>query len=272
MQKPFNEFQFAPIQFHLTKTGEIFNIGVIMTDENGKNAKIRTIDSFNDIAKCLKIKNPSGHDFVLEMLHKNFDDNKIQFGKEYSNAIKIESLDWYNTYNSIDEEIEIAFNDFVTLSHAHQSKNTIGEYTNTKIITKISNLAKEKGMKNIAFRRKNLAHKQIDTVTFGAKDKIIAAGEVCSPHVEGFMEHFASSSFALEQVRTTQKIIALLMYLPIMEDIIDHSLRKHYDYAEGYSRERGYEIVKSKDFEAYLEAIADLTKRNGGDLFYEIKE
>lgn len=271
MQKPFNEFQFAPIQFHSTKTGEVFNIGVVMTDDSGQNAKIKTIDSFSDIAKCLKIKNPSGHDFVLEMLHKNFNDNKIQFGKEYSNAIKIEKLDWYNSNNSLEEEIEIAFNDFVTLSHAHQLKNTIGEYTNTKIITKISNIAKEKGMKNIAFRKKNLAHKQIDTVTFGEKNKIIVAGEVCSPHMDDFMEHFANSSFALDQAKTTHQILALIMYLPIMEDITSHVLRKNYDFAEGYSRERGYVVEKSKYHEAYLDSIADLTKKNGGDLFSNLK-
>lgn len=272
MQKPFNEFQFAPIQFHSTKTGEVFNIGVVMTDENGQNAKIRTINSFSDIAKCLKIKNPSGHDFVLEMLHKNFDDKKIQFGKEYSNAIKIEKLDWYNSNNSLDEEIEIAFEEFVTLSHAHQSKNTIGEYTNTKIITKISNLAKEKGMKNIAFRKKNIAHKQIDTVTFGEKNKIILAGEVCSPHMDDFMDHIANSSFALDQAKSRHQILALLMYLPIMEDITSHSLRKNYDFAEGYCREKGYVVEKSKYPDAYLEIIAQLTKQYGGDLFSEMKQ
>lgn len=269
---PFKEYQFSPIRLKLSSTGEVFNVGIFMMDENGKNRQIKTIPSFHNIAKCLHLNDAESHDFVLEMLNNKYQDDNFKFNHFFSNSLFIDSLEWYNSELDIKNATEYLFNEIVTINHAMQQKNTIGEYTNTKIITKISNIAKSQGMKNIAFRRKNLAHKQIDTITFGNKEKIITAGEVCSPHVEGFMDQFASSSFALEQVRTSQKITALLMYLPIMEEIVNHSLKKNYNYAESYSKERGYEIVKSKHLEAYLEAIADLTKKNGGDLFSETKE
>lgn len=263
--KPFNEFKFAPIQFHSTKTGEIFNIGVIMTDENGETAKIKTINSFNDVAKCLKIKNPDGHDFVLEMLHKNFNDKKVQFGKEYSNAIKVETLDWYNTSNSLDEEIEIAFNEFVTLTHAHDARR-ISEYSSQSIVTSLKKLADTRNMKNINFRKStNIAHKRIDVITF-QKDELLVAGEVCSPHVEGFMQHWASSMMALNQLQEKKKIKLCMMYLPIMK-LITGQLRQNYGYAKDYSTRNNIKVIDSEHPQSFLYEIEKETRQLDYSLF-----
>lgn len=264
----FNEYQYSPVRLKLGSTGEIFNIGVILMDQDGRNRHIKTIDSFKSIGKCLKIENPDSQDFILGKLHSSFSKDYFKFGENFSNSFFVESPEWLNSEKSLEEELETTFNEIVTISYATHHKNSIGEYSNTKIISKIENLAIKRNLKNIAFRKRSIAYKQIDAVTYGEKGSILTVGEVCSPHVDNFMDQFGSSLIAIDQLKN--QIKAAILFFPMME-AISNTQNKNYNFALGLAKERGHEVIASKFNEEFLEAIISTTNRYGGDLFSELK-
>ena len=263
----YNEYKFSPIRMHIPLSGEVFNIGVILTDETEQKKIMKTINSFSEISDCINLKEINGHNYMLKKLQEDFNSGDVSFGKSFSNAIYIEELDWLNSDKEMEDELNIMFDELVTLKRK-EAKRSIGKYTNKTIISELRKISDKKKMKNIYFRRSTkYTHKKVDTITLGDEDDIIVAGEVCSPYVDDFMDNFASSIFLLNQLNNLKKMKAGIVYLPLMMDLNKLALKKNYSYARDYAKEIGYEVVTSKHLQEYIDAIADMTKRDGQSLF-----
>ena len=261
----FNEYQCSTIKLKLPTTGEVFNVGVILMDENGKNRKIKTIGSFQSIAKCLKIEEADSHDYILQKLEKYYKRDNFEFDTNFSNTLHVEAPSWINSEKSIEEELQVTFEEMVTISHSNKH-GKIGEYTSQSIVTKLKSIADTKSMKNIGFRKNTgIAHKRIDAIT-NLKDEFLVAGEVCSPHTDNFMQHWSSSTMALNQLIESNKIKVCLMYLPIIK-MISGQLKLNYNYAKDYSNRRGIRVIDSKYPENFLAEIEKETKKYGQSLF-----
>jgi len=261
----FNEYQCSTVKLKLPTTGEVFNVGVILMDESGQNRKIKTIESFKNIAKCLKVESADSHDYILQKLAEYYKRDNFEFGTNFSNTLYVETPSWINSEKSLEEELQITFEEMVSISHASKH-NKIGEYTSQTIVSKLKNIADTRSMKNIDFRKDTgVAYKRIDAVT-NLKDKLLVAGEVCSPHVDGFMQHWSSSTMAFNQLKEKKKIKVCLMYLPIME-MISGQLRSNYNYAKDYSQRNGIKVIDSKFPEHFLSEIEKETKKYGQTLF-----
>lgn len=257
MFQQFNEYQFSQIKLNLLKTGEIFNIGVILQD--GDEKRIKLIDSFTKLKNCLGLDNPSGHDFTLEMLYKSFEENSLTYGANFSNSINITKLEWIGSKLSLDEEANTMFESMVTLGRKGRTKN-YGEYSSNSIITKIKNLALEKKYTNIEFRKRHDFIKAVDTATLDEDKKIVIAGEVCSPYVDDFLSKFGVSMLLTQQLKTQQKAREVLVYLPIMENL-PLTKRNAYNYARTFCDSENIKYIDSANHREFLGVMMNETKK-----------
>ncbi len=254
------DYKSSTIRLKLPLTGEIFNIGVILEDIDGKRA-IKTIDNFQSLSKCLYIENANGYNYVLQKIHTYYNKKSFTFGAFISNTIYIESQEWITSELTIEKEIDKSFDELVSINFLRSSRK-ISQYSSQSIVTKLKNMAESKSMKNISFR-KNIKKvlKKIDTITLD-KDRYYVAAEVCSIHNDNFIDHWSMSIVALNHLKDIKLIKAAMMYLPKLDDIISKK-RDSYNYAKEYTQKNGILVIDSKYPSEFLGEIEKTSKRYG---------
>ncbi len=266
----YNEYQFSPIRMKFPRTGEVFNIGVIVMDEHGENREIRCIDNFDDISKCLRIDEPSSHNFILNLLNSQYNTEKFTFGQEFSNTMHVESPDWLNTEKTISDAADELYEELVTIKRAIHSHRHISEYTPTKIVTSLKSYANNKGYKRIDFRKriKVAFNKKIDAIVYSDDEMQlpVIGVDVCTPAVEQFIQNTAFAAMALQAARRANMIKKPIIYMPEVGDMTP-SLRRDYFNAKAGVEEQDIMVIDTKDSEEFFGFLNQQASSYGTSLF-----
>lgn len=266
----YKDYLYSTVRMKFARTGEIFNIGVIVMDEDKNNRVFRSINSFVDIENCLKIEEPSSHDFMLNMLNTNLSKEDLKFGENYSNSMYIEKPEWISSEKSIADTASELFEELVTVKRAlNHIRKPISENTPTKIITSMEEYAKKKSYNNIDFRNKQVVSmgKMIDAVVYGDKErkKPLIGIDVATPAVKEFSQRAVYSAVSLVKGVQSGLIKDGLLRLPPLGDKIPKI-----EYANTYHNVKNtfksITVIDTKDNEEFFGVLEDKTKILGDAL------
>lgn len=270
MSNGYKDYQYSPIRMKFVKTGEVFNIGVIVMDEFGANRELRIIDSFDDISKCLRITDPTSHNFMLNLLKTHYADQSFQFGAEFSNTMHIETPEWIYSDVSISNAANDLFNELVTIKRHTASGIHIGDNTPTKVVTSLKDLALEKQYKRINFRRKIPAafNKHIDAIVYAddAENDAAIGVEVCTPAVDNYIVKGSFSMMALLKAKEENAIKDAVLYMPAIgyQKTTD---RKDFNDLRRSIEKQGVTVIKTEDYNTFFGELNQRASGYGTRLF-----
>lgn len=267
----YKDYLYAPVRINFAKTGEVFNIGVIVMDENKENRVFRSINSFVDIENCLRIEEPSSHDFMLNMLNTKLTANDLKFGDNYSNSMYIEIPEWISSDKSISDTANELFDELVTVKRAiENSRKPISEHTPMKIITSMEAYAHEKKYKRIDFRNKKVTSmgKMIDAVVYKDLDYTnpLIGIDVATPAIKDFSQRAVYSAVSLSKAIEFGFIKNAILRLP---DRGDKTSKLEYKntYRDIYNGFKDITVIDTSENDAFFEVLDKQTRQLGSSLF-----
>jgi hypothetical protein len=252
----------------LAITGEVFNIGVIVMDEDSKNRVFRSINSFKDIQSCLQLEDVSSHDFVLNSLNSHLNDDDL-FNTNFSNSMYVDEIEWITSDKSIGDTATELYNDMVSL-RKHTTSNHISSFTPKKIITSMEEYASEHKIQNFDFRKKHLSSlgKQMDAVVYDGskKDEILIGIDVTSLALFDFMQKSIYSAVSLSKaVDDGVMREAVLRMPPIGDKTSKEQYRDTYMLIQNDYKK--VTIIDTKDNGEFFGLVNTISKKYGNGLF-----
>ena len=266
----YKDYLYSTVKMNFARTGETFNIGVIVMDEEKNNRVFRSIKSFTEIENCLKIEEPSSHDFMLNMLNTNLSKEDLKFGDNYSNAMYIETPEWISSIKSIADTASELFEELVTIKRALDNKRKpISENTPTKIITSMEQYAKKKSYNKIDFRNREVSSmgKMIDAVVYSDKEhkNPLIGIDVATPAVKEFSQRAVYSAVSLSKAIDSRLLKDGLLRLPPLGDKTN---KKEYrnTYADIYNGFKNITVIDTNDNKEFFGILDERAEILGSSL------
>ncbi|PLY08354.1 MAG: hypothetical protein C0625_01845 [Arcobacter sp.] len=267
-----NDYTYSLIQLKLPKTYEIFNLGVIISDES-KNIEIKTVENIYKASECLALENPEGIEYALNILidrvinYKEFNEGCI------SQSLFLSESRSYSSDESLTEALENLYNITTTIKKAFKEKNrTINMHDKPHILTNLRKVVLENKYTNIYFNKKvkNL-HKNIDTTVTGLdehdKEKIIIAAEVVSPHVTDFFKNFSESYILMQELMKFNDIKHKFLFMPKLTNLTKEENKNYLIALEIASNNKNIEIITNPDYQKFIHNIDSLGHQYNQKLF-----
>lgn len=266
----YKDYLYSTVKMNFARTGETFNIGVIVMDEEKNNRVFRSIKSFTEIENCLKIEEPSSHDFMLNMLNTNLSKEDLKFGDNYSNAMYIETPEWISSIKSIADTASELFEELVTIKRALDNKRKpISENTPTKIITSMEQYAKKKSYNKIDFRNREVSSmgKMIDAVVYSDKEhkNPLIGIDVATPAVKEFSQRAVYSAVSLSKAMGAELLKDGILRLPPLGNKISNAEYRN-TYADIKNVFKSVTIIDTRDNEEFFGILNDKAKKLGSSL------
>jgi len=256
-----NSFMFSPIRMHKTDTGEVFNIGVCISD--GERTIFRKVPSFSAVEKCLGIENVRSYDFVLEQINDRYFNLNGSSRIYVSKSVFIDEPMPYRCKQNIEDAADVLFDKIMTIySHKEHAAN---DRSSNAIVSHVKHVASKKFNDKIVFRKhiKEAFNKQIDTVVENDERNPVVLGEVCSPVVSSFHHDVATSIMALEMASAL--VSSMLLYMPAYNGL-KPSVMDTYRYAMQTARTKGIHVIDTTDKDEFAGQIAEYASKAGVSL------
>ena len=269
METTYNNYFYSTIKLNTIRTGESFNIGVIVMDEKKEKRVVRSIESIVKLAECIHIEKARGHDFALNKLLTSIrSDNDFSFG-EFSNSIYINKPQWRASQFGLEETADLLFDELISIKPKENTRH-ISEYTPTKIITSYEEIAKNNGYKNIKFRKNRVSSlgKRMDAFVHNAEDEddILIGIDVVSKEVGGFSQKSIYSAVSLAKAIEEGRIRDAILHLPPLgqktsqEEYMEVRRIVSQDYAN-------ISVIDTADSQEFFYLINEKATRLGSPIF-----
>ncbi|MDX4061696.1 hypothetical protein Q6A90_04880 [Aliarcobacter skirrowii] len=251
-------YKYSLIQLKLPQTFEIYNLGIVLYNNNNIDFEIKVIPNIFKLSSCLNLNDLEGIDFSISILSDRIKTYKEVIPGRISQSVYLSEIRSYTTSKDIKEASEDLYSEIVTLQKAFKEKEkSTNLYDKPHILTGLKEVVEKNKYTNIYFSRKINTHKKVDTVIYENKKPIIAA-EIISPYVQDFLKNFGESFIVMQELNSNEHIKLKMLYMPIISNMNSTQVR-NYRTAKQIAENNFIKVHDTSDYEEFL---ADLNQES----------
>jgi len=260
-----NTYHYSLVQFHSQKTGEIFNIGVILNDR--KDFHIHLPRHFHALSStCIEFKEIAGINFTLDII----EDRIKRYGKvesgDISNSIFITEERSMLSELSCEEALQEAANKYMMLKKLRTiiTSSHVDRFDKMTILRSVNAAAERRKIDNfIQHIRFPIARKIIDMSLLDHNKNPYSIASVASIHKEHFDDNIITAIYTLQEAMRSDMVKDQFLYIPILKRLKDKETLGM-GWAKEQARHIGVDIMCLIRHESVLEGGYE-------SLFYRLK-
>lgn len=252
-----NTYHYNLVQYHNQKTGEVFNIGVILNDRKTFHAHIPR-QFYNLKNNCIEFTEIAGINFTLDVIEDRIKRYKEVDHGNVSNSIFItEELSMLSELSCEDALLE-AIDKYMSIKKLRVLDNPLREdkYDKMTILKRAEFVASYREINNFISHRKfeGIARKLIDMSLVDEDENPYSIASVASIHKEHFDDNIITSIYTLQEAMRSESVKDQFLYIPILKGLSAKE-RHGIDWAKEQAQIIGVDVLTDARPESAIERL-----------------
>lgn len=252
-----NTYHYNLVQFHSQRTGEVFNIGVILNDRKTFHAHIPK-QFYNLKTNCIEFTEIAGINFTIDIIEDRIKRYKEVSSGEVSNSVFItEERSMLSEY-SCEDAFHEAINKYMSIKKLRILDNPLIEdkYDKMTILKRAEFVASHREIENFISRRKfeGIARKLIDMSLVDEEQIPYSIASVASIHKEHFDDNIITSIYTLQEAMRSEYVKDQFLYIPILKGLGTKE-RHGIDWAKEQAQHIKVDVITDARVESAIERL-----------------
>lgn len=252
-----NTYHYNLVQYHNQKTGEVFNIGVILNDRKIYYSHIPK-QFYNLKNNCIEFTEIAGINFTIDII----EDRLKRYGEvnpgDTSNSIFITEERSILHEGTCKDAFGDAINKYMSIKKLRiiESSTIEDKYDKMTILKRAERVAGLREIENFMSHRKfeGVARKLIDMSLVDEDENPYSIASVASIHKEHFDDNIITSIYTLQEAMRSEYVKDQFLYIPILKGL---SVKERHgiDWAKEQAQIIGVDVLTDARPESAIERL-----------------